>query len=137
MESHLGKPLYEDIRYENMRDMILATREKHQTLDAFIFRRKPNEAEIHKTHLDFGNDVEYLAEAIAERGLQGKHLGVVGENAYEWLVSYSAILSSGSVGVPLDRLLPENELESLFIRGKLDAIFYHPKHHEMVASIAS
>ena len=136
MSSIVGKPLHEGIRYDTMRDLILGSKEKFETRDAFIFRRKPNEAEIHKTYFDFASDIEYLVEAIDLNGFAGKHLGVVGENSYEWMVSYSSILSSGSVGLPLDRLLPEHELVSLLIRGKVDVLFYHQKHHEMIMSIA-
>ena len=118
MSGIVGKPLHEGIRYETMRDLILGSKEKYGTRDSFIFRRKPNEAEIHKTYNDFASDIEYLVEAIRIEGFAGRHLGVVGENAYEWVVSYSAILSSGSVGLPLDRLLPEQELVSLLVRGR-------------------
>ena len=136
MSSIVGKPLHEGVRYETMRDLILGSKEKYGTRDSFIFRRKPNEAEIHKTYNDFASDIEYLVEAIRIEGFAGRHLGVVGENAYEWVVSYSAILSSGSVGLPLDRLLPEQELVSLLVRGKVEVLFYHQKHHEMILNIA-
>ena len=136
MSSIVGKPLHEGVRYETMRDLILGSKEKFSSRDSFIFRRKPNEAEIHKTYNDFASDIEYLVEAINIHGFAGKHLGVVGENAYEWMVSYSAILSSGSVGLPLDRLLPEQELISLLVRGKVEVLFYHQKHHEMIMNIA-
>ena len=132
----VGKPLHEGVRYETMRDLVFGVREQFATRDAFIFRRKPTEAEIHKTYMDFTTDIEYLAEAISLNGFQGGHLGVVGENAYEWMVSYTAILSSGSVGLPLDRLLPEQELISLLVRGKIEVLFYHQKHHEMIMNIA-
>ena len=136
MPSIIGKALHDANRYDTMRDLILDVRERYSSRDAFIFRRKPNEAEIHKTYHDFGTDIEYLAQAIKIHGYQGEHLGVVGENAYEWVVSYSAILSSGSVGLPLDRLLPEHELVSLLVRGKVKVLFYHQKHHEMILNIA-
>ena len=136
MPSIVGKPLHEGVRYETMRDLIFGIRESFPTREAFIFRRKPNEGEIHKTFLDFTTDVECLAEGLSVHGFAGKHIGVVGENAYEWIVAYSSILSSNSVGLPLDRLLPEQELINLLIRGKVEVLFYHPKHHEMIKSIA-
>ncbi len=135
MPSIVGKALHEGVHYDTMRDLILDVREKYSSRDAFVFRRKPTEAEIHKTYNDFGTDVEYLAEAIRLHGFQGAHIGVVGENSYEWMISYTATLSSGSVGLPLDRLLPEHELVNLLIRGKVEVLFYHQKHHEMMMDI--
>ncbi len=136
MQTVTGKAIRQAQRYENIRELVLDVRQKYATLDAFIFRKKPEEAEIHKTYKDFGYDVEYIALALADLGHTGKHLSVVGENSYEWMVSYSAIIGGGSVGVPLDRLLPETEVVNLLKRGKVSAIFYHPKHHEMMLSIS-
>ena len=131
-----GKQLFDSILHENVRDLVFATRENHGSGDAFVYRKDPSEAEIHKTYNDFVGDVEALGTALLERGLGDSHLSVIGENAYEWMVSYCAILSSGAVGVPLDRLLPEAEVESLLKRGKVRVLFYHPKLHTMVRSIA-
>jgi long-chain acyl-CoA synthetase len=137
MQTLTGKALRNAAQYETLRDLVLDIREKYTGKDAFIFRRKPEQAEIHKTYDDFGSDVEYIALALAELGLSGKHLSVVGENSYEWVVSDGAIVGGGSIGVPLDRLLPELEVVNLLKRGKVRAIFYHPKHHDMMLSIAA
>lgn len=136
MQTVTGKALREGAKYETLRDLVLDIREKYAGKDAFIFRRKPEQAEIHKTYDDFGADVEHIALALSELGLTGSHLSVVGENSYEWMVSYSAIVGGGSVGVPLDRLLPETEVVNLLKRGKVKAVFYHPKHHDMMISVA-
>ena len=136
MQTLTGKALREAVQYETLRDLVLDIREKYAGKDAFIFRRKPEQAEIHKTYDDFGSDVEHIALALAELGLSGKHLSVVGENSYEWMVSYAAVVGGGSVGVPLDRLLPEQEVVNLLKRGKVRAIFYHPKHHDMMLSVS-
>ena len=137
MQIVTGKSIRESVRYENLRDLVLDTRNLYPARDAFIFRKKPAEAEIHKTYTDFVNDVEYIGTGLFAMDLADAHISVVGENSYEWVVSYSAVVGSGCVGVPLDRLLPEMEVYNLFKRGKVQAIFYHPKHHEMMVSIAS
>ena len=136
MQSVSGKPLYESALHENIRDLIFSTREKYGTSDAFIFRRDPTEAEIHKTYNDFVGDVEALGTALLARGWGDAHMSVIGENAYEWVVAYCAILSSDAVGVPLDRLLPEEEVQNLLLRGKVRVLFYHHKLHDMVRSIS-
>jgi len=136
MQVVTGKGIREAVRYDNLRDLVLDTRTRYPDKDAFIYRKKPNLAEIHKTFKDFADDVEYIGTALIELGLSGEHISVVGENAYEWVVSYSAIVGGVGVGVPLDRLLPETETVSLLNRGKVKAVLYHPKHHEMMISIA-
>ncbi len=131
-----GKGIHETIRYPNIRELVLDTRKRYESRDAFIFRRKPTEAEIHKTYQDFVGDVEAIGTALHDLGFTHRNLSVIGENSYEWMVAYSAILSGVGTGVPLDRLLPEGEVISLLRRGKVAALFYHPKHHDMMLSIA-
>ena len=136
MQTTSGKQLFEAALYENIRDLVFDTRKNHGTRDAFVYRKNPAEAEIHKTYNDFIGDVESLGTALFDKGLDDHHLAVIGENAYEWMVSYASILSCGAVGIPLDRLLPEQEVSSLLQRGHVTALFYHPRLHDMIISIA-
>lgn len=136
MRSVTGTPIFEAERYDNLKDLIMAACEKHAAVDAFIFRRNPKLSEIHRTFTEFGEDIRSLSTYILRSGYCGDKLAVVGENCYEWFVSYLSILSTDSVGVPLDRLLPEDELISLLERSQAKILFYHHKHHNMMLSIA-
>ena len=131
-----GTSLYEAERFDSIRDLVLSAAERHAELDVAIFRRKPTLPEEHRTYAQFGRDVKALGTYIINSDYFGKKLAVVGENCYEWFVSYSAILGSNSIGIPLDRALPEGELVKLLERSETRVIFYHPKHHEMMVSIA-
>ncbi len=131
-----GTAVYKAEKYDNIRDLILTSCDKNEALDAFIFRRNPKQSEIHRTYHEFGEDIKSLGTYIANSKYCGDKLAVVGENCYEWFVSYIAILSTDSVGVPLDRMLPEEELIALLERSESKILFYHPKHHSMMLSIA-
>lgn len=137
MQIVTGKSNREGTQFENIRQIVFRSREKFSSGDAFVYRKKPTEAEIHKTYKDFGDDVEAFATACIDMGLSDMNLSVIGENAYEWLVSYAAIVGGVGTGVPLDRLLPENEVTNLLRRGKVQAVVYHHKHHDMMMSIAA
>ena len=131
-----GTPVYTAEKFTDLRDLIVRTCAKYSELDAFIFRRSPKLSEVHRSFFEFGNDIRGLATYILNSKYAGEKLAVVGENAYEWFVSYNAILSSGAIGVPLDRALPEDELIQLLQRSGSKIIFYHHKHHKMMLSIA-
>ncbi len=137
MRTVTGTPIFKADKYENIRDLILTSCEKHATLDAFIFRRNPKLSEVHRTYYEFGEDIKSLCAYISQSPYRGDKLAVVGENCYEWFVSYISILSTDSIGVPLDRMLPEEELIMLLERSGSKVLFYHPKHHSMMVSIAS
>ncbi len=131
-----GTPIFTAEKFADLRDLVVRTCDKYSELDAFIFRRSPKLSEVHRTFYEYGRDIKGLATYILNSDYAGGRLAVVGENAYEWFVSYNAILSSGAVGVPLDRALPEDELIQLLQRSRSRVIFYHHRHHKMMLSIA-
>lgn len=136
MREITGSAIYKAEYYENIRDLIMHACEVHAALDAFIFRRNPKESEIHRTFAEYGDDIRSLGTYILNSKYKGERLAVVGANSYEWHLCYNAILATNSVGVPLDRMLPEDELIALLERSKAKVIFYQQKHHSMMVSIA-
>lgn len=137
MREITGTALYKADRYETIRDLMMAACKNHAELDAAIFRRKPTLPEEHRTFAQLGAHIRALGTYIINSQYHKDKLAVVGENCYEWYVTYSAILGSNCTGVPLDRALPEGELVALLERSSSKILFYHPKHHEMMLSIVS
>ena len=68
-------------------------------------------------------------------GLKDKRIAVISENRYEWGVDYLATATGTGVIVPLDKALPDNEIESLIIRSEVEAIFYSKKYDEVMNRI--
>jgi len=68
-------------------------------------------------------------------GLENKKIALIGNNRYEWCVSYLAITTSNMVVVPLDKMLPENEIKSLIERSKVDAVIYEDKYSQIFENI--
>ena len=136
MKPVTGTALYESKKYDNLRDLMMSACEMHGARDAFIFRRNPQQSEIHRSFHEFGEDIKAFGTYLLNSEFAGDKLAVVGENSYEWFVSYNAILSTDSVGVPLDRALPEDELVALLKRSESKILIYHHKHHKMMLNIA-
>lgn len=67
--------------------------------------------------------------------MENQKIILVGNNRYEWCVSYLAITTGNMVVVPLDRALPESELEKLIKRSEATAILFENKHKETVEKI--
>lgn len=67
----------------------------------------------------FYEDVRKSASAICRLGLQGKHIGLVGETSYDLLVNFCAILYAGSVSVVMSKDFTTEELEKY---GKISEI---------------
>ena len=84
---------------------------------------------------DFKHNVDCLGTALVNMGLKNKRIAVIGANSCNWEMAYLSIVCGTGVVVPLDKLLPENELESLIKRSKVEAIFCDEKYVEILEKI--
>ena len=86
--------------------------------------------EITGTH--FFADIRAHSRALLKRGLLGKHVGLIGGNHYEWMVSFCAIFQAGAVAVPLNRELSPEEIADSAEQVDLDAILYDREAEQAV-----
>lgn len=84
---------------------------------------------------DFKKDIQKLSTALLNLGLENKKIILVGNNRYEWCLSYLAITTGNMTVVPLDRALPDNELEMLIKRSEATAVIFENKHKELIEKI--
>ena len=61
------------------------------------FSRKQEETVV--SYRQLCEDVQYLQEALIDMGLVGKHIAIISENCYEWLLVYFAANYCGSTAV--------------------------------------
>lgn len=80
------------------------------------------------TYAQFKEDVDGLGTYLVESGLQGKKIGIIGANCYEWVVAYFAVICGVGVVVPLDKELSSEEIANLSERAGLSAVFYTGKY---------
>ena len=64
----------------------------------------------HVTFSDFKQETRILGTALLDLFPQGTHIGVMGENRYEWCLTYLSIVTSGDVVVPVDKELNKDEI---------------------------
>ena len=88
------------------------------------------------TYGEFANDIKSLGTALINLGLSKKRVAIIAPNRYEWCVSYLAITTSDMVVVPLDKSLPNNEIEDLIIRSKVEAVIFDEQYNEVFQKIA-
>ena len=77
-----------------------------------------------RTYVDLKRDAYGLASALIQKGLSGEHIAVLGSTSYEWIVSFLAVILSGNIVIPIDKMLLEKEMMFLFSEGDVSAILY-------------
>ena len=131
----MREPIYKVERYTDIKDMIEKTGEKYADRPAYLFRTEEPGKLREITHREFRNQIKELGTRLIDLGLKDKRIAVIGENCYEWCVSYLAVVTGTGIVVPLDKALPENEIESLIIRSEVEAIFYTKKYDEIMQKL--
>ena len=127
-----GRFFYPIRTFANLRDMIMESGHLYGQLDAFRFRDEPAAESRSKTYESFINDYQSLGTILLHLGYSGKRIAVIGENSYNWSVTHTAVLNGVGVSVPLDRLLPEEEVITLLERGGVSAVFYDASFHDVM-----
>ncbi len=84
-------------------------------------------------YAELKNDSECFSAALAALGEQKSHIAVLGTTSYSWVVSYLGVVNSGSVAVPLDALLPVEDLCELLNRADITTLVFD----ESKAQVAS
>ena len=128
-------PLYEIApQVKNVSDML---EQKLKSMpDAVAFRyRKGRENVEEKTYGDVYREVQRAASFIQEQYGQGKHIAIIGENSYEWLIAFFGTLTSGNVAVPIDKELPAGEIEWLIHHADASICFISKTYSDLVEGI--
>ena len=85
---------------------------------------EPGQDPVTRTYRQFCADWKALGSLLLQLGLAGNRIAVIGENSYAWAVVHTAVLNGVGVSVPLDRMLPGDEIITLLERGEVTAVFY-------------
>lgn len=129
--------LYEAKEFKNLREIIQNSIEKYSDNNAFIIKNKQGSSKKYTniTYKQFGLDIDSLGSSLVKRGLKGKRIAVISPNRYEWMVSYLATINGTGIVVPLDKGLPDKEIESLLQRSYADAVIFDGKYVDVMKEI--
>ena len=130
--------LYEVERFNNFRELINHSAKLYGDKTAFIYKKNPKDTTyISHTYTDLKNDIESLSTSLLNLKLGKKRIAIIAPNRYEWCVSYLAITMGGMIVVPLDKALPDNEIEDSIIRSEVEAIVFDKKYLGIINKIKS
>jgi len=118
------KPLFNIRQFTNLREMFQQSVSLYGNLPAFRFREDPKGDIIKRTYREVGADVEAFGTALLTLGLADKKIAIIGENSYRWSVAHLAVVNGIGISVPLDRLLPPEEILALLDRGHVSAVIF-------------
>lgn len=127
-------PMYKVRDIENLKKMIEESCEIFKDNTAYLVKENNEYKKI--LYPQVLEEMNALGTALIDLGLKNKRIAVIGENRYEWAISYLAIVNGTGVVVPLDKQLPINEIVSCLQRAKVDCIIYSGKLQDKIDEIS-
>lgn len=126
--------IYNVRKITDLKDMLQQSEKLYSNNTAFLIRE--NDGNYRRiTYGHFKNDVDALGTAFIDMGLKDKFIAVIGENRYEWCLTYLATVNGTGVIVPLDKELPSHEIENLIVRSEASAIVFSGKYSSAMAQL--
>lgn len=127
--------LYPVRKIRDLKDMLAQSCSMYGDKTAFLIREGDDKyREI--SYSRFGKDVEALGAAFLKMGLKGGLVAVLGENRYEWCVTYLSVINGVGTIVPLDKELPSDEVLNLLNRCEANTVIFSGKYRNQMKGLA-
>lgn len=128
------KKLYTVRPIKDLKDMLAQSVSLFSSRPAFRFKAADGNIE-HIRYSQFNSDIEAFGTALINLGLTNKPIAVIGENRYEWCVTYLSVVNGVGTIVPLDRELPKSDIQNLLNQSQAAAVVFSEKYLEMMQDI--
>jgi len=123
-------PYYEHIKINNLSELLRMHLPTKQDDIAFSFRDK-NKIIVNKTYSEFYYDVNRMSNYLAKK-YKNEHIAIVGENSYNWIVLFFAIIISSNVVVIIDKDLSSEVIIKLLKNTDTKIVFYSKNYSEFL-----
>ena len=108
--------------YDNFADFCTGMNQKFGPKPAVSYFDRRGD-EICYTYQEMTDQAAGLRETLIHRGLSGRHIAIVGENSYEWIVAYLAITSCGGTAVCIDAEQSDEAIREMVANADSQAVF--------------
>ncbi len=125
---------YESAKYNNIKDLVKQGAKKYG--HATVYRELDSKKQfVDHSFIATRAEMNDLGTALLALGLKGSHIAVIGENRYDWALSYLAVLNGVGVVVPLDKELTADELAVQINKADCEAIIVSASYMPTVQKI--
>lgn len=104
--------------------------------DKDVYRYKENKEIKSITYSEYFDKVNQLGTAFSAIGIAGKHIAIIGDTHPMWTASFYAVTCGGSVAVPLDKELTDDQILNFLNISESTAVIYTDKFNGFFTSNA-
>lgn len=127
-------PLYEREEYETLSQMVWQKAQKCGNQIAFQYRQGKTIRSV--TYREYLADVLAVGKFFSDRCNGRSHIAILGENSYQWLVTFMAVIKSGNIAVPLDKELDATEIGNLLAHSNSQICIYSDAYSDIAEKLS-
>lgn len=126
-------PFYPIYEITNLKQLIYDVPTVHDDI-AFQFQQTKNHM-ISITYRQFIHHIEALGTYMFYHFQKGMHIAVIGENSYEWILTYFSAVLSGNIIVPIDKDLTEEDIYHVLNSSDTDILIYSSAYEDIAERV--
>jgi len=127
-------PLYPITEITNLKQLIYFDHARTNNNVAFMYA-KDKKTTIEITYSQLIQDIEAFGTYLFENGYRNTHIAVVGENSYEWILTYFSTVLGGNVIVPVDKELSADEIENILVSSDSTVLVYSDMYSDIAKEL--
>lgn len=132
-----NKKNYEGTKFTTIKEIFVNSSKEYSDRTLLLEKFNPKGEWTEITYNQFKNEVIGLGTALIRKlNLKDSRIVIIGENTHHWYVSYMAMLCGVGIAVPVDKELPENEIENVIKRSRASAVIFSGKKAEIIKKVA-
>ncbi len=123
---------YEHTNINNLEQLMELTLKNYNNKIAFSYYQ--DNKLVEKTYIDVYREVNNLSYFFNKK-YNNKHIALIGENSYNWIITFLAIILSGNVCVVIDKDTPELDLKKLMDKSETKIICYSKNYNMFIKNM--
>ena len=132
-----NKKNYEGTSFSTVKEIFIHSSKEYADRTFLLEKFNPKEDWTEITYNQFKNEVIGLGTALIRKlNLKDTRVVIIGENTHHWYVSYMTMLCGAGIAVPVDKELPENEIENVIKRSKASAVIFSTKKADVIKKVS-
>lgn len=129
--------IYDVKEYATVKEIFEYTGREYAERDAFVIKHKEGKNVTYENvkYERFAREINSLGTALIDMGYRDKKIAVIGKNRYEWVLAFGAIVGGVGIAVPLDKGLPDDEIEMSLKKSRAEVIFCEASYLDTIKNI--
>ena len=120
-------------RFHNLREMLDTVCKENPQKSAFYIKSGVKFRSI--TYSRLRSDTRSFGSTLMQRGLTGKKILLVGDNCYQWALSYLTVLCGLGIIIPIDKDAPDADICEIAKASSAAAVIYSPKYESKISAL--